>query len=93
MTIVNVQIEDQNGGKFQKSVEVHNDQLVKCGVCGGSVLLDGKKGFKISRLLVGAPQDIYVQVPIPYCAKCGNEIDNQPQVESENVARDSAALK
>lgn len=78
MPIVNVRIDQGNGKSFEKAVNVEDENLVRCPKCNGRVLLDGKKVYRVSRILVGASQDLFVQVPVPYCAKCGEEIEQTP---------------
>lgn len=92
MPDITVTFDNGNGQKFSKNVTVNEEQLVTCSKCGGHVIKEGKKVYKVSRLLIGAPQDIYAQIVVPYCVTCGEEIRVDKPEDGKTVVPHQASM-
>lgn len=91
MPTVTVKITDVKGREIQKTMTVEDNQIVRCAVCRGAIFNVGQQIYKISRLLAGTPNDIYVFPQVKYCVKCGTELAKDAKAEWEEP-RLAAAL-
>ena len=87
MPMINVNIQMKNGETINKAVNVEEQDIITCPKCNGRVLQDGKKVYRVSRLLLGSPEDLMVQTIVPYCVKCGAEIPTTPPTPAQKQNR------
>lgn len=70
-TEIGITIKDENGNVFNRSVMATDEMKMKCSKCGGEIFQDGFIMYRVSRLMIGAPNDVFPKMPIPFCVKCG----------------------
>ena len=88
MPTFTVKVNQGNGQTHEQNVNLTEDNVILCPTCGGGVLQDGKRVYRVPRLLIGAAMDHFVLMPVPYCVRCGEEIDQgQPPLKKQTAAK------
>jgi len=85
MATIRVDVKDAMGRTTTKLLDEKQTRAVLCQKCGSEVFLTGMKLKRVSKILVGSPNDLFVNLPVVYCAKCQFVIqDDRPRNESNN---------
>lgn len=78
--------------EIQRTITLNPDQLVRCGNCKGDTFATGQRIYKISRLLIGDPQDKYAFDQVKYCTRCGTMLEKHAPAEYEKPKKPGSTL-
>ena len=77
----------------QVRMSLNDGEPVKCSGCGGYNFMELIRFFKFSALLMGAPKDSIMPVPVYVCGQCGsyceemlpNDLKTKPKIDLSNI--------